>query len=263
MKDFDEYKKNFDKEVSGNIQRLEQSDEVYKESVEWMNTLCKYKYAYNFSWLGRPAIQMPNDVWALQELIWKIKPDLIIETGIAHGGSLIVSASLLSLIDICDASEKDNLLDLSNPKRMVMGIDIDIRKHNRFAIESHPMSKRIRLIEGSSIDEFIVKEVKNYSKNFKNIMVLLDSNHTHNHVLKELNFYSPLVSKGSYIIVYDTCIEDMDDQLFLERPWGKGNSPKTAVYEFLKNNKNFKIDKGIAAKLQITVAQDGFLKKLS
>ena len=262
MKNSNEEQNNFENEVKENIKALEKSDKFYKQSMEWINSCAKFKYTYNFNWLGRPAIQLPNDVWALQELIWKIQPDLIIETGIAHGGSLIASASLLSLLEVCEASSQNKLLDLSKPKRMVLGIDIDIRKHNRLAIESHPMSKRIKLIEGSSINESIIEEVKKFSKNHKTIMVLLDSNHTHAHVLKELEYYGPLVSTGSYMIVYDTVIEDMDDQLFPDRPWGKDNNPKTAVHEFLKKDKNFKIDKSIAAKIQITVAPDGFLQKI-
>lgn len=203
------------------------------------------KYSYNFTWLGRPIIQFPQDMVAMQEIIWQVKPDLIIETGIAHGGSLIFYASMLELLG-------------GNGK--VLGIDIDIRKHNRVEIEKHRMYKRITMIEGSSIDEEIVRQTYDFAKNSKTVLVLLDSMHTHDHVLKELHLYSPLVTKGSYLVVFDTIIEDMPDDFFPDRPWDKGNNPKTAVWEFLKTNDRFVVDKEIENKLLITVAPDGYLK---
>ena len=205
------------------------------------------KYSYNFTWLGRPIIQYPQDIIATQEIIWQVKPDLIIETGIAHGGSLIFSASLLELL----AGDGQ-----------VLGIDIDIREHNKVEIEKHPMYKRITMIEGSSIDEKIAKQVYDFAKDKKRVMVFLDSMHTHDHVLKELELYSTLVRKGSYLVVFDTIIEDMPEDFFPERPWGKGNNPKTAVWEFLKTNDRFEIDKEIENKLLITVAPDGWLKRV-
>lgn len=203
------------------------------------------KYSYNFIWLGRPIIQYPQDIIAIQEIIWQVKPDLIIETGIAHGGSLIFSASLLELL----AGDGQ-----------VLGIDIDIREHNKVEIEKHPVFKRITMIEGSSVDENIAKQVYDFAKDKKHILVLLDSMHTHDHVLKELQLYSSLVTKGSYLVVFDTIIEDMPDDFSPDRPWGKGNNPKTAVWEFLKTNDRFKIDKEMENKLLITVAPDGYLK---
>ena len=181
----------------------------------------------------------------MQELIWNVKPDFIIETGIAHGGSLIFSASMLELI---------------GGYGHVLGIDIDIREHNRVEIEKHPMFKRITMIQGSSTDPEIVKKVYAFAKDKKKILVVLDSFHTHDHVLKELELYSPLVSAGSYLVVFDTIIEDMPDDYFPDRPWGKGNNPKTAVWEFLKKNDRFVIDKEIENKLLITVTPDGYLK---
>ncbi len=207
----------------------------------------KSQYSYNFTWMGRPIIQYPQDMIAMQEIIWEIKPDLIIETGIAHGGSLIYYASLLELIGNGE----------------VLGIDIDIRQHNRKEIEKHPMFKRIKMIEGSSIDEVIVDKVKEIADGNKKIVVCLDSNHTHEHVLNELKYYSPLVSVNSYIIVFDTIVEDLPEGYFSQkRPWGIGNNPRTAVDEFLKNNDNFIIDKSIDNKLLISVTPRGYLKKI-
>jgi cephalosporin hydroxylase len=195
--------------------------------------------------MGRPIIQFPTDMIALQELIFSIKPDLIIETGIAHGGSLIYSASLLELL---------------GGDGYVLGIDIDIRPHNKAEIEKHPMAKRIKMIQGSSIDSDIIAQAKTHVAGKKSVMVILDSNHTHDHVLQELQGYSPFVTKDSYLIVYDTLVEDMPSRLVGNRPWGPGNNPKTAVWEFLKSNSRFEIDKEIENKLLITVAPDGWLK---
>jgi len=184
---------------------------------------------------------------AMQELIWKIKPDLIIETGIAHGGSLIYYASLLELIGTGE----------------VLGIDIDIRKHNRIEIEKHPMFKRIKMIEGSSISEETVAEVKKQAKSKKSILVSLDSNHTHEHVLAELKSYAPLVSVDSYIVVFDTIVEHLPEGYFSQkRPWGISNNPKTAVDEFLSSTDDFVRDLGIDNKLLISVAPGGYLKRI-
>lgn len=206
----------------------------------------KAKYSYNFSWMGRPIIQYPQDMIAMQEIIWDVKPDLIIETGIAHGGSIIYYASLLELIGNGE----------------VLGIDIDIRLHNRRQIENHPMFKRIKMIQGSSVSEETVDEVKQYAAGKETILVCLDSNHTHEHVLKELELYSPFVSMNSYLIVFDTIVEDMPDNYLPGRIWKKSDNPKTALYEFLKKNDSFEIQKQINNKLLISVAPDGYLKRI-
>jgi cephalosporin hydroxylase len=198
----------------------------------------------------------------MQELIWACKPDLIIETGIAHGGSLVMSASMLALLDYCDAVESKTLLDPSKPKRKVLGIDIDIRPRNREAIEAHPMANRIEMLVGSAIDEGVIAQVKARAADFSRIMVCLDSNHTHEHVLAELKAYAPLVSIGSYCVVFDTAIEDAPVDFFPNRSWGPGNNPKTAVWEYLKSHPEFSIDKSIDHKLLISVAPDGYLKKV-
>lgn len=220
-------------------------DEEFKAlSNAWRVMALKKNYMNNFSWLGRPMIQLPMDAMAMQEIIWAVKPDLIIETGVAHGGSLMLSASILELIGHGE----------------VVGVDIDIRAHNREAIESHPLAKRITLVQGSSIDSDIVAEVRKYAEGKKKILVCLDSNHTHEHVLAELNAYADLVSIGSYCVVFDTFVEDMPDEyVWQDRPWGKGNNPKTAVWEWLNSHDEFVIDKSIEDKLLITSAPDGFL----
>ena len=240
MKDtkFDERNKKFEKTMSKDV-------EFKKLSQRWFDiSLIKYEYPYHFTWLGRPIIQYPQDILIIQELIWKIKPDLVIETGIARGGSLIFTASILELIG----------------KGNVIGIDVDIRKHNREEIEKHPMFKRIKMIEGSSIDKKIVKKIFKLAERKKKILVLLDSSHTHSHVLEELKSYSPLVNKGSYVVVFDTVLEDMPKNSFPNRPWDKGDNPKTAVKEFVKKSNRFKIDVDIERKLMITSNPSGFLK---
>ncbi|WP_299290900.1 cephalosporin hydroxylase family protein [Nitrosopumilus sp.] len=236
--------KDFEKRNQKKIKSMVDDKEIEKISRKWFNRVFSYEYSYHFSWLGRPIIQFPQDMIAIQEIIWKTKPDIIIETGIAHGGSLIFSASILELIG----------------KGKVIGIDIDIRKHNRKEIEKHPLKKRITMLEGSSLDGEILKQVKKLVKNKKKIVVFLDSYHTHEHVLRELEMYSPLVKNGSYVVVFDTMVEFMPKNSFPNRPWDKGNNPHTAVMDFLKKNKRFKIDKEIENKLLITSCPDGFLK---
>jgi len=218
----------------------------------WFVRSSEYKYSYHFTWLGRPIIQYPQDIIAMQEIIWTVKPDLIIETGIAHGGSLIFSASMLALLELTGQIECGR----------VLGIDIDIRAHNREAIVAHPLSSKITMFEGSSIDPAIIEQVNALATSSKKVLVCLDSLHTHSHVLAELQAYAPLVSVGSYCIVFDTAIEDMPIGSFPGRPWDKGNNPKTAVWEFLKANDCFEIDREIENKLLITVAPDGYLKRI-
>lgn len=234
----------FVKRNNKNIKLMSKNQSLVEISRLWFNLGYKYEYSYHFTWLGRPIIQYPQDIIALQEIIWHTKPDLIIETGIARGGSLIFFASILEL--------------LGNGE--VLGIDIDIRKHNKEEIEKHPLFKRITMIQGSSIDKNIVKKVYNLAIGKKKIMVILDSNHTYDHVLAELNAYSSLVTKGSYLVVFDTIIEDMPDNLIQQRPWHRGNNPKTAIKKFLQINNRFKIDKKIEEKLLITAASGGYLK---
>ena len=218
-------------------------------------------YSYNFSWLSRPIIQYPQDMAALQEIIWATRPDLIIETGIAHGGSLIFSASMLALLDLCDAIEAGRTMDPRQSSRRVIGLDIDIRAHNKTAIEAHPMFSRITMIEGSSIAPEVVEQVRTAAAGYSRVLVCLDSMHTHAHVLAELEAYAPLATPGSYCVVFDTIVEDMPAGSFPDRPWDKGDNPKTAVWEFLKTHPEFEIDAMMQDKLLLTVAPDGFLKR--
>lgn len=252
----------FENEVRKNIADLSSDKQLIRQSWEWNFASARHHYTYNFRYLGRPIIQFPQDIMAMQEIIWSVQPDLIIETGIAHGGSLMLSASMLTLLDYCEAAEAGKTLDPKASRRRVLGLDIDIRAHNRIAIETHPLAHKICMIQGSSIDPDIIGKVHEYAKGYECILVCLDSNHTHEHVLAELEAYAPLVSTDSYCVVSDTSIEDAPDYMFPDRPWGKGNNPKTAVWEYLKKHPEFEIDKGIEHKLLITVAPDGYLKRV-
>ncbi|MEI6830070.1 MAG: cephalosporin hydroxylase family protein [Synechococcaceae cyanobacterium ELA445] len=229
--------------------------EITGSAANFFKRSHQLQYSYNFSWLTRPIIQYPQDIVAFQEIVSSVKPDLIIETGIAHGGSLVLSASLLCLLDVMDG------LDPRKSPRKVVGVDIDIRPHNRKALDEHRLRFKMELIEGSSIDPVIIKHVRGRSVGSERILVSLDSNHTHEHVLAELNAYADLVSAGSYCIVFDTVIEDLPPGSFPDRPWDVGNNPKTAVHEWLKSHPEFEIDKEIDNKLLISVAPDGYLKR--
>ena len=231
------------------LERLQNNrkNEALVESAEAFNDVSnKAMYSYNFTWMGRPIIQYPQDILAMQEIIWEVKPDLIIETGIAHGGSIICYASLLELIGTGS----------------VLGIDIDIRLHNRKAIESHPMFKRIQMLEGSSVSDEMLAKVREIAAGKERILVALDSNHTHEHVLAELRMYSPFVTKGSYLVVFDTIVENLPDYYLPNRPWKKGDNPMTAVQQFLAENRDFEIDTKIDNKLLISVAPQGYLKRI-
>ena len=236
---------NFDDQNKLDIEKMEKDSALRESTRKWFDASSRYKYSYHFKWLGRPIIQFPQDIVAMQEILWIVKPKLIIETGIAHGGSLIFYSSMLELL---------------GGDGMVLGIDIDIHAHNRNEIEKHPMIKHIKMIEGSSIDKDVVCQVHEIAKGKAPILVILDSMHTHAHVWEELKAYSPLVTKDSYLVVFDTVVEDMAEDSFQDRPWGKGNNPKTAVWEFLKSNDRFEADKEIENKLMITVAPNGYLK---
>ena len=236
-------------------------DNLRKLALDFLCESSKYNYSYNFDWLGIPIIQYPQDIVSFQEIVWKVKPDLIIELGIARGGSLIYSASLLALIEICEngsfclKAKKDN-------RRKVIGVDIDIREHNKIELLKHPLSKNIEMIEGSSLDINVINKVKKLSLEFKNVLICLDSNHTHFHVLEELNAYANLTSINSYCLVFDTVIDDMPKVLNKNREWGPNNSPKSAIKEFLKFNTDFVVDETFQNKSLITSAPGGFLKRI-
>ena len=235
----------FDEQVARNIHSLSRDTELQVESMRWVERTGRHRYSYNFTWMGRPIIQLPQDIVAAQEIIWRVKPELIIETGIAHGGSLIFSASMLHLL---------------GGRGQVVGIDVEIRPHNRVEIEKHPTAGRITMIEGSSIAPDVVAQVRAIAEGRSPVLLILDSNHTHDHVLRELELYSPLVTSGSYLIVFDTAIEHMPEDFFPDRPWGKGNNPMTAVRAFLQETDRFEIDREMQNKLLITVAPEGYLR---
>ena len=250
----------FEKESSERLIANSKNSGLCEAASSFMFQSTQPKYSYNFFWQGRPIIQYPQDMIAVQEIVWKVRPDLIIETGIAHGGSLIMSASLLALLDLDDAIlSQQKTIKPKESNRLVLGIDVDIRSHNRAAIEAHAMSSRIRMIEGSSTQEDVVSQVYAIAEKFSNVLVLLDSNHTHSHVLDELRTYSPLVSRGSYCVVFDTIIDQFPDDMYPDRPWGPNNSPKSAIDAFLSENKDFVIDEEIDQKLMISVAPKGYL----
>lgn len=253
----------FQIEVDARIQANASDAVLRAAAVAFVQASTIPKYSYNFAWQGRPIIQYPQDMVAMQELIWSIKPDLIIETGIAHGGSLIFSASMLAQLDMCEAIESNQSIDPKASRRRVLGIDIDIRAHNRTAIEAHPMASRIHMIQGSSVTPEVVQQVKDFAAGYSRVLVILDSNHTHDHVLAELEAYAMLTSVGSYCVVFDTLVEDMPKEMYPDRPWGPGDNPKTAVWKYLETHKEFEIDKSIQDKLLITVAPDGYLKRVA
>ena len=243
MDDSEEFKRR-NREFVG---RMAADEGLRGQTREWLAAATRHEYSYHFTWLGRPIIQFPQDIVATQEIIWRVRPDLIIETGIARGGSLIFSASMLELLG------RDGL---------VVGVDVDIREHNRVEIERHPMAKRIQMVQGSSVDESIVSRVAAYAEGRRTVLVMLDSNHTHEHVLRELELYSPLVTRGSYLIVYDTLVEEMPEGMYPDRPWGRGDNPLTAVREFLARGSDFEVDREVEEKLLITVAPGGYLRRV-
>ncbi len=253
----------FEQQVKLNIKRLSEDPSLKRLSNQWIEAIVPHKYTYNFKWLGRPIIQIPQDMVAVQELIWRVMPDLIIETGIAHGGSLVLSASILAMLDYQEAVFEGVTLDPAKPRRRVLGVDIDIREHNREAIENHAMKDRINMIEGSSTDPDVVARVSYFATNFDRVMVFLDSNHSHEHVLSELEAYAGLTSVGSYCVVFDTVIAETSNKHYSSRPWGHGDNPKTATRQFLATNSQFVVDKEIDSKLQLSVAPGGFLRKVS
>jgi len=246
----------FQEEVESAIQQQSVNAKLKNSASAFLEESVKCRYPYNFKWMGRPIIQFPQDIVAFQEIVFDTKPDLIIETGIAHGGSLMLSASMLAMLDIQEGNNPNT------SKRKVIGIDIDIRDYNREEIENHFLFSYINLIESSSIDTNTITKVTSLSQSYKSVMVCLDSNHTHDHVLAELKGYAELTSKGNYCIVFDTVIEELKGEKFENRPWSVGNNPLTAVNEYLRSNTKFLKDELIDAKLQISVARNGYLKRV-
>ncbi|MFL5285833.1 MAG: cephalosporin hydroxylase family protein [Rhodopila sp.] len=254
----------FENDCANQIAAQGADEDLAEQSITWLVGTAKFKYSYHFKFAGLPIIQYPGDIVMMQELIWSIRPDFIVETGIARGGSIVLNAAMLALLDYCECAAAGQVLDPARPRRRVIGIDIDIREPNRRAIEAHPLTNRIDLIQGSSIDPDVVRQVwqrTDSASRDSRVLVCLDSNHTHDHVLAELEAYAPLVSPGSYCVVMDTVIEDMPPGSFPDRPWDKGDNPKTAVRAFLRRHPEFEIDTAIPHKLLVTVAPDGYLKR--
>lgn len=236
----------FERENRASIAGMAADTEMTSLTRDWFNHSFRHRYSYHFKWMGMPIIQYPQDIVAMQELIWALRPEVIVETGIARGGSVVFYASMLELM---------------GGEREVIGIDIDIRAHNRVRIEAHPMFKRIALVEGSSVAAETVAAVRKRVGTRKPVMVLLDSNHTHDHVLKELELYGDLVTPGSYLVVFDTHCEFLPPELLEDRPWGQGNNPYTAVQEFLARDKRFR-RVPVDDKLQISAAPFGYLQRV-
>ena len=252
---------------------MESADDLATLTSRWLQEAVRCKYAHNFSWLGRPILQIPQDVYAIQEIVWQVKPDLVIETGIAHGGSLVLSASLLALLDYAEAAAAGTPVDTRRSRRLALGIDVEIRTHNRQAIEAHPLASLIEMVEGSSISPDVVDRVRTRARGYQKVLVLLDSNHTHDHVLAELEAYAPLTSVGSYCVVWDTGVDGLPAAMCADRPWGSGNSPRTALQEYLRRldetphfaadggQLRFQIDADITDRIVITASTDGFLQR--
>lgn len=262
---FDHRDEEFETQRNESLEILKK-DQIFDDvSKQWLRLAGKNGYFYNFDWLGRPIIQIPHDIYALQDIMWRVNPDLIIETGIARGGSLIFSASMLALLDYCDCTVKQKTIDPKMSKRKVLGIDIDIRDHNRKAIEAHPLAHLIDLRESSSTTTETEAFVCDYSKKYEKVMVVLDSNHTKDHVLKELEIFAPLVTIGSYCIVMDTSIDFLSPDDVTQREWGPHNNPRQAVYNYLSRNHSnvkFEVDEDIQLKIAVTGACDGFLRRV-
>lgn len=207
----------------------------------------RYSYSYQWTWLGLPIIQMPPDIVATQEIIWSCRPQLVIETGVARGGSAILSASILEILG----------------EGRVVAVDIDVRAHNRAAIEEHPLAHRIDLVQGSSVDPDVVAQVAALAAGLDRVMVILDSNHTHEHVLAELEAYAPMVTEGQFLIVADTAIEHIPVQDHRPRPWAPGNSPASALDDYVARHPRFEADPHVNAKLLMTSSPGGYLRCVS
>jgi cephalosporin hydroxylase len=210
----------------------------------WTRSNWQNRLSYEITWLGIPIIQLPEDMVVMQELIWKVRPDVIVESGVAHGGALVLYASILELLG----------------RGRVIGIDVEIRKYNRLAIEAHPLSHRIQLIEGDSLAEETVEAVRSRIRPGERVMVALDSNHTREHVSGELERYAPLVTPTSYLVVFDAVMALVSDAPSAGEGWDADN-PLEAVREFLAGNGDFEVDRSYE-RLAVTYCQGGFLRRV-
>jgi cephalosporin hydroxylase len=209
----------------------------------WTRSNWHNRLSYEVAWLGIPIIQLPEDMVVMQELIWKVRPDVIVESGIAHGGALVLYASILELLG----------------RGKVVGVDVEIRKYNRLAIEAHPLSHRIELIEGDSLADETVQEVRSRITPGERVMVALDSNHTREHVLGELERYAPLVTPNSYLVVFDSVMALVADAPAAGEGWAEDN-PLEAVRRFMDGNDDFEVDRAYE-RLAVTYCQGGVLRR--
>lgn len=235
----------FEKRKLQDIAAMAKDPTFQSMSRDWLINSFRHRYSYNFRWLGLPIIQYPADIVAMQEVIWQMRPQVIVETGVARGGSLVFYASMLQLL---------------GQDGVVVGVEVALTDENRKAIETHPLAGRIRLVDGSSVADETVAQVKRTVGAAAPVLVILDSLHTHDHVLQELRAYAPLVRRGSYLVVFDTLIENLPAEVIGDRPWGKGDNPKTAVQAFLKETNRFEIDRSFDDRLLLSVCSTGFLR---
>lgn len=229
---------------------LGKDKEAFHGALKTLVDLDKYDYAYLWSWMGVPIIQMPADIIATQEVIWKTKPDVIIETGVARGGSMIFMASLLHVIG----------------NGQVVGVDIDIRAHNRDSIEAHPLSPRITLIEGPSTAQETLDKVKAQIPTGASVMVVLDSDHSRDHVLDELRVYGPLVTEGQYLVVADTVLgfaDKMETPTKRAKVWYAGDEPYAALKQYMQETKRFEEDEILNGKLVLSSSPKGYIRCIS
>ena len=227
---------------------LGQDDAVFRQSTELVTELDRYDYTYLWSWMGVPIIQMPADIMATQEVVWTTKPDVIIETGVARGGSVLFMASLLEMIG----------------KGKVIGVDIDIRAHNRETIQAHPMSKRVEMIEGGSADDDTLEKVRALIPEGASVMVVLDSDHSRDHVLAECRAYAPLITPGCYLVVADTLVGHVSEENAPKKRskiWFKGNEPLSALNDFIFENSDFEVDEVLNGKLVLSSSPGGYVRR--
>ncbi len=219
---------------------------LFEKSKDLIYDLDRHDYSYLWTWMGIPIIQLPADVLATQEVIWKTKPDIIIETGVARGGSVLFMASIVEMMG----------------NGQVIGVDIDIRTHNRESIEAHPMSKRVTLIEGGSVDKDVLEKVRAEIPDGARVMVVLDSDHSRDHVLAECRAYGPMVTKDCYLVVADTLVGHVNEENAPKNRsqlWYKGNDPLTATNDFLEEQDRFQVDAVTNGKLVLSSSPGGYL----
>jgi cephalosporin hydroxylase len=240
-------RKEFEDEKSRQSRAMGRDVDVFQQSLKLITALDAYGYSYLWSWMGVPIIQMPADVMATQEVIWATKPDIIIETGVARGGSVLFMASLLEIIG----------------KGKVIGVDIDIRAHNREAIETHPMSKRVVLLEGGSVDEVTLARVRAEIPDGASVMVVLDSDHSRQHVLAECRAYGPMVTPGCYMVVADTVVGHVTEENAprkRSKVWFKGDEPLSALQDYMSETNRFEVDEALNGKLVMSSSPGGYVR---